>query len=80
MRDVSKSFPHPAVHGVGGSQDAAASVEPGLDAGLGDGDTALLHHLVDCRSVHVGHLVKLVDAHHPPVGQHHGSGLQDPLA
>lgn len=50
-----------------------------MDAGLGDGDAALLHHLVDGRAVHVGHLVELVDAHHAPVGQDHGPRLQTAL-
>ena len=39
---------------------------PGVDAGLGDGDAALLHHLVDCRPVNVGHLVEFVDADNTP--------------
>lgn len=38
-------------------------------AGLGDGDAALLHHLVDGCPVDVGHLVKLVDADHTPAFQ-----------
>jgi len=71
---------YPAVDGVGGRQHGAARVEARVDAGLGDGDAALLHHLVDGGAVHVGHLVELVDAHHAAVGQHHGARLQAALA
>lgn len=70
---------HPAVNRVGGRQHGAAGVEAGVDAGLGDGDAALLHHLVDGGAVHVRHFVELVDAHHAAVGQHHGAGLQSTL-
>ena len=72
-------FPHPAVDRVGRSQHGAAGVEAGVDAGLSDGDAALLHHLVDGCAVHVGHLVELVDADHASVRQHHGPGLQSAL-
>lgn len=74
------SAAHPPVDGVGGRQHGAAGVEAGVDSRLGDGDAALLHHLVDGRAVHVGHLVELVDAHHAAVGQHHGPRLQTALA
>ncbi len=39
---------------------------PGMDASLGDGDATLLHHLVDGRPIHVGHLVELVNADNTP--------------
>lgn len=70
---------HPAVDRVGGRQHGAAGVEASVDAGFGDGDAALLHHLVDGGAVHVGHFVKLVDAHDAAVSQHHGTGLQSTL-
>lgn len=70
---------HPAVDRVGGCQNTAAGIEPSVDAGLGDGDSALLHHLVDGRAVHVRHLVKLIDANHASVSQDHGPRLQTPL-
>ena len=70
---------HPAVDGVGSCQNTAAGVEAGVDAGLGDGDSALLHHLVNGRAVHVRHLVKFIDANHTSVSQDHGSGLQTAL-
>ena len=66
----------PPINGVGGGQDGAAGVEPGVDTGFGDGDTALFHDLVDGRPVHVRHLVELVDTDDPAVGQDHGAGLQ----
>lgn len=70
---------HPAVDGVGSCQNTAAGVEAGVDAGLGDGDSALLHHLVNGRAVHVRHLVKLIDADHTSVSQDHGPRLQTAL-
>ena len=69
-----------AVDRIGGGEDAAASVELGLDARLRDGHLALLHHLVDGRAIDVGHLVELVDAHDAAVGEHHGARLQATIA
>jgi hypothetical protein len=40
-----------------------------MDASLGDGDATLLHHLVDGRPIHVGHLVELVNAHNTPANK-----------
>jgi hypothetical protein len=37
-----------------------------MDSSLGDGDATLLHHLVDGRPIHVGHLVELVNADNTP--------------
>lgn len=71
---------HPAVDRVGSSQHGAAGIEASVDAGLGDGDAALLHHLVNGGAVHIRHFVELVDAHHAPVTQNHGSRLQPALA
>lgn len=68
-----------AVDWVSGGQHGAAGVEPGVDPGFGDGDAALLHDFVDGRTVHVGHFVKLINAHHATVGKHHGPCLQTPL-
>lgn len=36
-------------------------------------------HFVDGHAIAVVHLVKLVDAHHAAVGQHHGTSLQAAL-
>lgn len=80
MQHSGVSLTHPAVDRVGRRKHGAAGVKPGVDARLGDGDPALLHHLVDGRAVHVGHLVELVDADHAAVGQHHGTCLQTSLA
>ena len=46
----------PPVERVGGGQHGAARVERRGDAGLGDGDGLLLHHLVDRAAVVVVHL------------------------
>jgi hypothetical protein len=40
-----------------------------MDASLGDGDATLLHHLVDGRPIHVGHLVELVNADNAPANK-----------
>ena len=70
----------PPTSGVGGRQHGAARVEHGGDARFGDRDGLLLHGFVDRDAVLGPHLVKLVDAHHPPVRQHHGPALQVELA
>ncbi len=41
---------------------------------------SLFHDFVDGRAVDVGHFVELVDAHDAAIGQHHGAGLEPPLA
>jgi len=69
-----------AVGGIGSGQDGDAGVESGQDAGLGDRDCLLLHHLVDGRPVGVGHLIKLVDAADAAIGQHQGATFQGHLA
>jgi hypothetical protein len=69
----------PAEEGVGGGEDGGAGVERGGDAGLGDGDGLLLHHLVDGRPVVLLHLVELVDAADPHVRQHQRTRLQRQL-
>ena len=53
----------PSINGIGGREDGASGIECCVDAGLGDGDSALLHHFVDGRPIYVRHLVELVDAH-----------------
>mmetsp|Transcript_38657 Transcript_38657/g.60410 ORF Transcript_38657/g.60410 Transcript_38657/m.60410 type:complete len:484 (+) Transcript_38657:192-1643(+) len=65
-----------AVERVGGGQHGCPGVQRGGDAGLGDRDRLLLHHLVDRRPVVLVHLVELVDAADAPVGQHQGAALQ----
>lgn len=42
-----------AINGVGSCQDAAAGIEPSVDAGLGDGDAALFHDLMDSSAIHI---------------------------
>lgn len=43
-------------NGVRGSDDGASGLQRGDDAGFGDGDTLLLHGLVDTRPVCIIHL------------------------
>ena len=49
------------------------------DAGLGDGEGLLLHHLVQHRPCALVHLVELVDAADAVVGEHQGAGLEHQL-
>lgn len=56
-----------AIDGVGSCQDAAAGIESSMDAGLGDGDTALFHDLMDSSPIHIWHFVKLINADHPAI-------------
>ena len=65
----------PAGGRVGGSQHGGPGLEHGGDAGLGDGDGLLLHGLVDGYAVLRPHLVKLINADHAIVCEHHGASL-----
>jgi hypothetical protein len=73
---LAKDLIYPSVNRVGSSHDRAASVQTRLDTSLGNGDTPLFHHLVDCCSVNVSHLVEFVDANHASISQHHGTRFQ----
>merc|ERR1719151_582170 len=64
---------------VGRGNDGAPRLQLGHDARLRDGDSLLLHCLVDRRPVAVVHLVKLVDQTDSLVGEHQSSSLQRPL-
>ena len=64
-----------AVDGVRGSDDAAAGVERGVNAGFGDGDRLLFHYFVDSYTVNVAHFVELIDAHHAAVTKDHSAGF-----
>ncbi|GIX65589.1 YfcC family protein [Babesia caballi] len=69
-----------AVEGVGGGKDGAASVERGVDAGLGNRHGLLLHHFVDGNTVVGLHLVEFVNADHATVAHDHGAALHAALA
>src|SRR5262249_15407976 len=73
--DASRRSYH-AIDWVGCGEHAAAGVQRGVDAGLGDCDGLLLHDFVDCNAVDVAHLVKLVDAHHTAIAQNHCTCLK----
>ncbi len=49
--------------GVGGCDDGASGLQRGDNAGLGDGDTLLLHGLMDARPVSIIHLADRVQSH-----------------
>ena len=51
-----------------------------MDASFSDSHSLLLHDFVNRDAVNVRHLVKLVDAHHPAVGEHHRACLEPALA
>lgn len=65
-----------AIQRVGSRQHTAACMQRGVDARLGDGDRLLFHDFVHRYAIVVAHLVKLVNAHHAPVGKHHRPGFQ----
>jgi len=68
----------PAGHArVSCGQDGGAGVEGADDAGFGNGERLLLHHLVQDAARAVCHLVKLVYAANTVVTQHQGSAAWD---
>lgn len=69
-----------AVGGIGRGQDAHSRVQRRHDPGLGNGDGLLFHDFMDGGSVLVGHLIELVDAADPLVGQDKSPALQHHLA
>ena len=68
-----------AVCRVGSSKNGGASIEGCGDAGLGNRDGLLLHHLMDGCAVAFLHLVKLIDAAHAHVRKHECATLQHKL-
>jgi len=46
-----------------------------MDARLGNGHSALFHHLVDGCAIDIAHLVELIDADDAAIGQDHGTRL-----
>lgn len=62
-----------SILGIGSSHYTAPGIETGMNACLGNGHCLLFHDFVDGHSVHLGHLVELVDADYSSVCQHHGS-------
>lgn len=61
------------------SNHTASSVQTGVDSCFGDGDGLLFHDLVNGDSIHVGHLVELVDTDDSSIGENHGAGFQSTL-
>lgn len=51
-----------------------------MNTGFGNSHFALFHHLVDRRTIHVAHLVELIDANDTAIGQHHGASFQTTFA
>lgn len=68
-----------SVEGVGSSKNGGSGVERGSYAGLGDGDSLLLHDFVDGCAVEFLHFVELVNAADSHVCQHKGACLQRQL-
>jgi len=50
-----------------------------VDASLRNCDGLLLHYFVDCHSINIVHLVKLVNAHDATVSEHHRAGFEMPV-
>lgn len=65
-----------AKDGIRRRQDRGTRIQNRGDAGLGNGDSLLLHGFVDSDAVFVAHLVKFVDANHSAVGEDHGTALE----
>lgn len=51
-----------------------------MDSSLGNGDSLLLHDLMDCHSINVVHFIELIDADYTPISKNHGTSLKSLLA
>lgn len=56
LLNASIEFSHSAENGIRRRQHRATGIQLGVNAGLCNGHSALFHHLMDRRSVHIGHL------------------------
>jgi hypothetical protein len=62
-----------AMNRVGSGQDRSTSIQGGMDTGLSDRDSLLLHGFVDGSLISWVHLIELIDAADTVVGEHKGS-------
>ena len=65
----------PTADGIGSGENRRACIQGGLNAGLGDRDSLLLHGLVDRDLIGEVHLVKLVNGANTIVCEHKSAGL-----
>lgn len=79
-QEVETRFSHLTVNRIRSGYDAAPGIERGVDARLGDCDRLLLHDLVDRDTIHVAHLVELIDAYHTTVREDHSTSLESAFA
>jgi hypothetical protein len=68
-----------AMHRVGCSKNASASIKSGMDASLSNWNCLLLHGLVDSCLIFDVHLVELVDTTDSVVSQHQGTSFDTVL-
>ena len=61
---------------VGRGEHGGSRVQNGGNASLGDRNGLLLHGLVNGNTVVLSHLVKLINAHHTTVSEHHGTSFK----
>ena len=64
-----------AVDGIGSGQDRSTGIQGGMDTGLSDRDSLLLHGFVDSSLISRVHLIELIDTADTVVSQHKGSRL-----
>jgi hypothetical protein len=58
----------------------AVAVKDRSDSSLCDGDSLLLHSLVDSDSIFITHLVKLINTDNTAVSEYHGNAFKMELA
>ena len=69
-----------AMNRVGSGQDRSTSIQGGMDTGLSDRDSLLLHGFVDGSLISWVHLIELIDAADTVVGEHKGTSLYAKLS
>jgi|LauGreDrversion4_2_1035121.scaffolds.fasta_scaffold81951_3 hypothetical protein len=65
-----------SIYGIGSSNYTAASIEGNMDACLCDGNSLLLHDFMNCDSIDIVHLVKLINANDASVSKDHSAGFK----
>mmetsp|Transcript_25912 Transcript_25912/g.38036 ORF Transcript_25912/g.38036 Transcript_25912/m.38036 type:complete len:221 (+) Transcript_25912:522-1184(+) len=70
----------PPEYRVCGGKHRGTCVQHCGDARLGNGDSLLLHSFVDSHSIFRAHLIKLINAYHTAISQHHSAPLEKELS
>ena len=69
-----------SVYGIGRGEYRSPCIKRGLNPRLGNRNGLLFHRLMNCHLIVLVHLIKLIDATNPIVGQHERSGLDAELS